>query len=704
LAATLWACQSPPGGIHGDGGASFADASAVDDAATVDAADADANIAADAGVDAAVIDAASVDAATADASPPADANSIDANLGNPLDIELTEVTSQVGNIEAGFSALDTWASGRGAAVGDVDGDGDLDVVLARCEAPTTAQSLLLVQTGTVPTFDKLESSVAFEALFAGTCAFAPALGDYDGDGDLDLFMAMSGSDILLQNDGAGNFTDATFLAGVAGPGQSSSTGAIWADLNSDGLLDLYVLAHAAGTASPTPGPENANRLYMNEGDGTFREVAVASGAAGEGHTQATLISDLDNDGELELYIANDQFSIDGGSTGVTLQHDLFLDAASFDDSGTPSYTDKSTTYGMSGLRSAMGVALADLNGDGIDDIYVSDWGKNHLHMWNTTSSNYDEVADAWSLDQRFNPLGIYNISWGARFVDLDRDGSEELILINGQTTLPTNCASWSQLDLYLRRSDTSDTFVNITPVMGWPYNFDCVFQDITYSGRGVAMGDLDNDGDDDVIVTPYAEKFRFHRNDSSTIGRHWVRVRPASTVSAPTPIGLVLRVELAGGKVVRRRLYGGGDPRSQSDHVLEVGLGSETSVVRATLEWPSGFVQRIDQLPGFATDTTLVISEPAWLNLTTRVMAAAGVTPKLGFIARAEDGTSLGAAGAGKTVTATRSDGLPVTFVDLGNGNYQADLPHPGVARITVFTVTVDGVTQRHRPTIKYRM
>lgn len=696
----LVACSGPPA-AGTDAGAPDA-AVVVADAAPVDAPPADAPV-----LDAALDAAPDAGAAAADAGPD----------HNPHDIRFTEVTGTwPGAFPGGRTDPDPWGVGSGAALGDLDGDGDLDIVLARCDTPNGGPSVILRQVGPDLEFPLFAIDAGFTALVEGTCAHAAALGDYDRDGDLDLFLAMNDGDLLLRNDGAGGFTDVTAIAGVAGPtgapepgstvqtaDSDLSTGAVWADLNRDGLLDLYVVQHTV-VLPPADHEMLRNRLYLNRGDGTFADVSAAAGVEGYGSSQAALIADLDNDGDLEIYVANDRFAINGSGGNPELQPDAWLDPIDFDQHGVPTYVDRAASYGVDGPRSSMGIALTDLNGDGVDDLYVTDWGPNHLQVWMPAEGMYADVAYDWDLALKRNALNYYTVSWGARFVDLDRDGEVELFLVNGGVTDPVNCQGWSQLDLLLRRRDDANLFADITGAAGLPDAYDCPpTSGEPSAGRGAVFGDLDGDGDDDVIVTPYVETYRVYRNDTPQTGRHRVRVAPVGTVSAPTPIGLVLEVQRLDGTIVRRTLYGGGDTMSQSQAVLEAGIGADSAVLNATLEWPSGYRMRLDLWSGFVLDNTMTVVEPPWLTLSARVAGASDPAPVLTYQPADETGVFVGAAAAGRTVTVTRSDGVAAPVTDHGDGTYSAALPHPGSARVTVLTVSDGAVTHRIRPAITYQ-
>jgi hypothetical protein len=696
--ATLAACGQPPASTAAD--ASVADASAGD--APVDARLAFDALVADTSVVDAAFDASMVDGAVDATVPP------DALLTNTTNITLVDVTLDTKLVlEGGRVQPDPWGLGSGAAFGDIDGNGTLDVVIARCDsqppAPAGGPSELLRNTGMGAEYPVLEPDTDFAAMFAGRCGHGVALGDYDRDGDLDVFITMDGTDGLFENDGTGSFTDVTVAAGVGGPPSDRNTGPVFADINADGQLDLLVPAHTM-TLPPDSDPLNANRLYVNLGDGTFRDVSVSSGFAADASSQSIMVTDLDNDGAMEIYIANDRFAVNGGNPTGNLEPDAYHDPVAFDDEGMPTYVDRTDEYNTDLPRSAMGLALADLNRDGFDDIYVSDWGFNHLQIWSDAEGKYAQVAGEWNLEWGRNPASYNNVSWGARFLDLDRDGREELLFVNGYISDSPACQTFTQMDYYLRRHPTDDVFGNITPDTGIEWEFSCPPSgQYPITGRGAVIGDIDSDGDDDLIITPYIEQFRFYRNDTPQSDRHRVRVRPVGTVSAVDPAGAVLEVTRLDASTGRQTLYAGGDALGHSDRVLEVGIDSETTITDATLHWPSGYSQRIDLLAGFAIDATLEITEPAWLTLSERVVSSIDPAPILVYQPADAAGDFLGAAGSGRTVTGVRSDGQPIVFIDGGNGTYTAAMPHPGTARITVVTITDDAVELRPRLTVNYQ-
>ncbi|HEY3233875.1 MAG TPA: FG-GAP-like repeat-containing protein [Polyangiaceae bacterium] len=583
--------------------------------------------------------------------------------------------------------------GQGAAIGDLDGDGDLDIVLARAADRADTESLLLV--------NHLESGrlwfsedLSFSELTNGRPAVGVALGDYDSDGDLDVFLACAGTDLLLRNRGDGTFEDVAEAAGVAGPPDDVSAGAIWVDVNNDGLLDLVVYnfftaADQAIFVGGCPTQISMDRLYLNRGDGSFTDATVASELTKLGATHALAAADLDDDGRLDLYACNDT----GARTdGVVLYPNplpdnlwVYRDLVA----GVPRFRDVAPSWGLSTSRASMGMALFDVDGDGRLDLYISDIGDKPLFVWNQSDHSYRDVASSYGLEAKYAPGGGPAVSWGVLALDLNRNGRLEMLVINGSLN-----GAPEQKNAYLEQIAPDGPFAPIPDAAG--------LNDVTRPweiqwARGAYHGDLDRDGDEDVLLGVREGSFRVFENRSERQGEA-LRLRLIGTVSAPDPVGARVTVVLAEQDRIAAQHTAGGQPYGQSDSVMELVTGNR----RATgleIEWPSGFVER---LPSTELDPEMTVLEPRWLTVTPRRIFS-GEQSELRYVAFGESGNLLGAAGAGRQVEVERSDGIPVSVTDAGDGSYSAELSHPGQAGVVSLEIRVDGQVQKITPLLFFK-
>ena len=340
--------------------------------------------------DAASVDARS-DASPPDASPPDAAAAPDAacvapiddgTVANPYGIHFTNVSASQPVIEGGRIHPDPWAFGSGVAVGDLDADGDLDLAIARADNPGSVRpggpSTILWNDGRAGDFVALRPDTAVPALTASRTCHGATTVDLEPDGDLDVIYACEGTEIVLENDGAGEFVDVSAARGLQGPASNDkSSNVIVADVNLDGITDLYVLSFAT-TYPVRPLPTLHNRLYLGRGDGRYEEVSVRSNAQGQGASHASLIANLDGDRALEIFVADDRFGAAGTGADMTVTGDQFLDPEQIDAAGVPHYVDRGGAHGFNGPWSSMGVALGDLDGDGAEDLYTTDIGPNHV--------------------------------------------------------------------------------------------------------------------------------------------------------------------------------------------------------------------------------------------------------------------------------------------------------------------------------------
>jgi hypothetical protein len=526
--------------------------------------------------------------------------------------------------------------------------------------------------------------------------------DHDGDGRRDLLFGQGAPlpgadpgrdwrDRLYRNLGGWRFVDVTDAAGVAGAPEHICAGGFFVDANRDGLLDLYVYCTTMSTP-PYPDDRARNRLHLNLGDGTFEDVSIASATDSDRTSNAAAAFDPGT-GDLVLYVANDAFCYD--DLPVLPEPELAGDDAwyrldAIDASGVPSFVDEAESLGLHACRSSMGVSFADVDRDLDPDFYITDIGANDLFV--QPIAGEPQPADR-GIDDRADDDGHILVGWGARFVDLDRDGSYELYVVNGATQTPTTCEGFHQLDGFYREPSPGATFDRITERVGLPGTpSDCetpVAPALT--GRGLASGDLDGDGDDDFVVAPWIEAYRFQRTDVDRPGKS-LRVRLRGTVSSPDPIGAAVIVTRLDGTQVAAFRTAGGDPGCQSDATMTFGVGDDDAVLAAAVRWPSGIEQTIEPLPEIGVNPAVtVVTEPAWLTVEPRVVTATDPPPELVLQATP-----------GQTVTIERSDGWPVVVTENA-GVYSAQLFHPGAARRTTVTVLLDGVPLRPRPMITYR-
>ncbi len=650
------------------------------------------------------------DLAAPDLAPPPDP-------ANPWGIRLTDVTVRAlgGLIRGGRTQVNGWGVGSGAAIGDLDGDGRPDLILARNDDPTSDKpggpTLFLRNVDSLGGFGpRFSVDPDFSALTARRLVHGVALGDYDRDGDLDVFLAAEGLDLLLRNDGRGHFTDVTAEAGVGGLFADISVSAAFADVNHDGLLDLYVVNY--NVVLGIPSAMGAKRLYLNLGDGTFADVSIAAGADNPaGSSWIAAIFDFDGNGDNAIYVGNDRFSTNGmlSQNNPAPAPDAWLRLASIDDQGIPRFTDVTAERGAVANRSSMGISVADVDGDLTPDLYISDIGRKTLYLNRTPGGPVTEAAAMFNVAAGDDGFGDPMVTWGTHFCDLDRDGLLELFLVNGKIAQQQDvCFMYRMVPWYLREPSPGAPFASITnsALTGWWIpacltEFEKGDPDRD-DNRAPVMGDLDGDGDDDFVITGQEQPFFVYRNDTPQV-HHALRLRLLGTVSSPDPVGAtVIVTRLDGRKAAGFRVVGG-ETQSQSDGVIALGLGDDAAVARVDVQWPSGLAQRVDQLPGFALDQTVTVVEPAWLTVEPRVVQPGDPPAQLVYRPVDGAGAPLGKAGAGRAVTCTRSDGVAVAVTDRGDGSYTAPLPHPGVTRRTVVTLSVGGVGQRPRPMIGFR-
>jgi enediyne biosynthesis protein E4 len=423
-----------------------------------------------------------------------------------------------------------------------------------------------------------------------------AVADFDNDGWLDIYVTGYGGNVLYRNLGNCKFEDITEKAGVRGGG--FSTGAAWADYDRDGHVDLFVSRYVHVDLNDLPEfgkgkfcrfkgvlvqcgpwglPGESDLLYHNRGDGTFEEVSVRAGVHdSEGRFGLGVVwGDYDNDGWPDLFVAND-------AGPNYLYHN--------NHNGT--FTDVALLAGVAlsgeGLEQGnMGVDFGDYNHDGLLDIIDTTFADQPKTLYrNLGHGSFEDASRSAQIAQASIPY----VAWGTGFVDFDNDGWPDILIANGHVypqvdTISEGARYKEPLVLHLNKHD--GTFENASVASG--------LSDLPLaSRRGVAFGDIWNDGSIDALILNVGEPPTLLRNHLAN-GNHWVEFNLQGTKSNRAAIGARLTVRT--GKLVQfNEVRGGASYLSQNDLRLHFGLEANTKIDSVEIAWPSGLVQDLGSL------------------------------------------------------------------------------------------------------------
>ncbi len=416
-------------------------------------------------------------------------------------------------------------------------------------------------------------------------------GDFDNDGNEDLFLTNYNSAILYHNNGNGTFTDITATAGVNNP--HFGTGAAFLDYDRDGRLDLFIgnylkfdpASRQYYSAQQYPGPleyaPETNRLFHNNGDGSFTDVSDASGIAAQpGRAMGVTAADYDGDGWPDIYVANDtmaSFLYHNNRNGT------FTDVAA----------ETGTAYGQNGEAStAMGPVFGDYENTGRQSLFVSDA---HFHRLLRNTSKPGE-----SFEDVTNASGIGSVSaqfvgWGDGLFDFDNDGWKDLFVVNGGLVwlIPQQSS--------LLRNQGDGTFTDVSLQAGSFFKTQIV-------SRGACFADYDNDGSIDAfIVTLGGKGILLHNTPPAAKSNHWLTIKLVGTRSNRDGYGA--RLEAIAGDVHQWvQTTSSSGYLSQNDPRAHFGLGRHAIVDMLTIHWPSGTVQTLRDLKA---DQVLKITEPS---------------------------------------------------------------------------------------------
>lgn len=503
------------------------------------------------------------------------------------------------------------ANGSGVAFLDYDGDGKMDLYFASnnllplAERPVGSNRLYKNLGGGEFRDVTDAAGVGFRGFCHGIVA-----SDFDNDGDPDILLCNYGNNVFYLNNGDGTFRDASREAGVAVP--NWSTGGAALDYDNDGDLDVYVTNYGSwdiatdGKAwcgnreknirqycSPASIKTVRHILYRNDGvkDGVprFSDVTVAAGVGrADGHGFGVVAADLNGDGKIDLYVANDQnpaftFLNNGGGT--------FKDYTG--DSGA-GYNENGKT------QSGMGVDAEDVDGDGKPDLIRTNFREEPTSLYMNLGEN--QFADQSAYLGIGSP-SLPMIKWGCALLDFDNDGFPDVFVTNGHVDdnnhLLGNTNQPYREPPLLFHNDAGRRFSPAVKGAG-PY-----FEG-SHVGRGAAFGDLDDDGRPDIVVN--------HKDDPPGVllnrtesGNHWVRLILKGTRSNRDAIGAKVEV-VAGGMTIHRQEKGGGSMESTNDLRLLIGVGKAEQVSKIVVHWPSGGPDSV--LENVPVDRTLTVTEP----------------------------------------------------------------------------------------------
>lgn len=482
--------------------------------------------------------------------------------------------------------------GSGCALLDYDNDGDLDVFflqgapLPGWKKETTLRNQLFRNDGDEFTDVTGESGLGDTSYGIG-CAAA----DYDNDGDTDLYVSNFGPDILYRNEGDGTFADASYAAGISNPVWSAS--AAFFDADNDGFLDIYVSNYVEYSLEKNPwcGDQRSSQraycdpdvfrgvpdvFYHNNGDGTFSDIsAVSNISKAEGKGLGVVPADFDNDGDMDVYVANDKvmnylFINDGSGT---FMEDALFAGVGFNENGQ--------------AEAGMGVDFGDYNRDGWFDLFVTNFsGESNTLYRNDQNGFLTDVTFAAGLGQP----SLEVLGFGTKFVDIDLDGWLDIFVVNGHVIdnieiFNPDYTHAQRKQVFISRGD--GTFVEKTDEIGGDLLVPTV-------SRGAAFGDIDNDGDTDVVISNNGGQASLFINEGIP-RNNWIGLQLEGRLYNRDAIGARVTVKSVGGTQIAT-VNPAASYLASNDKRLLFGLGGDKKVEEITIKWPGGGVDRIEDV------------------------------------------------------------------------------------------------------------
>ncbi len=499
--------------------------------------------------------------------------------------------------------------GSGAGFGDIDNDGDLDLYVVNIPGPfqnwlskkslTTASNVLYRNNGDGTFSDITLSAKVGDGGYGMGCVFT----DYDGDGNLDLYVTNYGENTLYRNNGDSTFTNVTKIAGVECP--LWSTGAALADYDGDGDVDLYVCNYVnydlekfqqkkvksrqsgilvPNALNPTVFEPQDNVLFRNNGDGTYTDVTTEAGvAAPGGRSMQAIFSDFDQDNDLDIYVAND-----------TSENHIFRN------NGDGTFTDVSAESWAADFRGSMGLAAGDYDTDGDVDIFISHWiDQENVLYRNLLKENINSEKNIPKLirfvDEAYSTMlaevSIKEIGWGTSLFDYDNDSDLDIFVANGSTfQMLDDPESLIPQHNQLFRNNKDGTFSDVSKTSG--------IADLPARvSRGTAFADYDNDGDVDIfIVNNYDGPTLLQNNTSSKNNPNgWLHVNLVGSDKNRNAIGAKILLK-TGNTIQVQEIYAGESYMSANGFITEFGLGKVTKVDMIQVIWQNGKTQTLENV------------------------------------------------------------------------------------------------------------
>jgi hypothetical protein len=504
--------------------------------------------------------------------------------------------------------------GGGVALFDYDNDGRLDIFFtdgAKLDDPMPDGKApdksapkywnrLYHQNGD-GTFTDVTERAALTGMPQGFYSMGVAVGDYDNDGYEDIYVTGFGGNILYHNNGNGTFADVTKKAGVGAGGWSASAG--FFDYDNDGKLDLFVTRYVDWSFKTNrhcgenkPGyraychPDNwdgaTDILYHNNGDGTFTDVSVKAGVANpRGKGLGVSFADYDGDGFTDIFVANDSvqcFLYHNSGHGTFTEEGLLAGVG---------YNEDGKTF------AGMGADFSDYDNDGRPDIVVTDLSNERYMVFrNNGDGSFRDVTNASGMGSATLAFS----GWSTHLFDFDNDGWKDIFVAQSHVmdTIEKTSPNLRYLEPPLLLRNQSGHFVRVVPGE--------MFQK-EWAGRGAAFGDIDNDGDTDIVVSNVGQKAYVLRNDGGN-RKNWIAIETVGTKSNRDGIGARVKVISASGATQYFTVNTAAGYLSASDKRLNVGLGDDSTAKLIEIRWPSGVLQKFQNAN---TRQMLRVVEPA---------------------------------------------------------------------------------------------